>query len=92
MRFALHGKLRDRLVEVIVEEWPVACPVERLPDVVRARVAQRLRQQYSGVLGSLVISVLANFLIRVILEWWWERGSHRVLMAGWAGAAKNSDI
>jgi hypothetical protein len=92
LRLSLHGGLRDRLVEVIVEEWPTDCPIEHIPDVVHARVAVRIRERYSGVLASFLISVLANYLVRLVLEWWWERGSHRVLMAGWANAAQNPDV
>jgi hypothetical protein len=92
VRFAIHGGLRDRIVEMIVEEWPTDCPLEHIPDVVHARVAVRIRERYSGVLASFLISVLANYLVRLVLEWWWERGSHRVLMAGWANASQNPDV
>lgn len=92
LRLALHGGLRDRLVEIIVEEWPLACPIEHLDEVVRAKVARRVRERYSGVLATFVLSVLVNALVRLVIEWWFDRPAHRVLMQGWSHAAQNSDV
>lgn len=84
MRLALHGPLRDRLVEQIVEEWPVNCPPDRIEEVLRARMSVRLRGQYGSVIAVVLLSALANLIIRLVIEWWFARESHQVLMAGWA--------
>jgi hypothetical protein len=40
-----------------------------------------------------LISILVNSLVRIVIEWWFAREAHRVLMVGWAtNAAKNSDL
>ena len=89
LRLAMHGPLRDRIVEMIVEEWPVGCPTDRLEEVVRARVAVRVRQKY----GSVVAMFLLSILVKIVIEWWFARDSHRVLMVGWASnAQKNPHI
>lgn len=92
LRLALHGGLRDRLVEIIVEEWPPACPIEHLDEVVRAKVGRRVRERYSGVLATFVLSVLVNALVRLVIEWWFDKPAHRVLMQGWSRAAQDSDV
>lgn len=86
-RLRLHAPLRDKLVDAIVEEWPVGCPPDRIEEVVLARMKVRLRGQYGSVIAMFLISVLVNALVRMIIEWWFARESHRVLMAGWASQA-----
>ena len=83
LRLAMHGGLRDQIVEAIVEDWPSDCPIERVEEVVRARMAVRLRKRYGSVLATLLLSAFANMIIRLVLDWWFERRSHRVLMDGW---------
>jgi hypothetical protein len=91
LRLSMHGGLRDQLVEAVVEEWPVGCSASRVDEVVRARVARRLRTKYGGLLSSFVISVLANLVIRLVVEWWLDRNSHRVLMEGWSRRAQKAE-
>jgi hypothetical protein len=86
-RLRMHAPLRDRLVEVIVREWPVGCPPERLQEVVTARVKVCLREQYGSVVAMFLLSILVNALVKLIIEWWFDRESHRVLMVGWANQA-----
>jgi hypothetical protein len=88
LRLSMHGGLRDQIVEAIVEDWPVDCPVERVEEVVRARVALRVRKRYGSVLGALLLSAFCNLIIRLVLDWWFERRSHRVLMDGWRNSAQ----
>ena len=83
MRLSMHGGLRDQIVEAIVADWPSDCPVERVEEVVRARMAVRLRKRYGSVLTALLLSAFVNVIIRLVLDWWIERRSHRVLMDGW---------
>ncbi len=88
MRLALHGPLRDRLVEMVVEEWPTGCEPGRLEEVLRARVSVRLRQKYGSVMAIILLSALANLVIRLIVEWWFSADVHRVMIADWAAHAR----
>lgn len=88
LRLSLHGGTRDRLVEMAVEEFPKFCPADRLEEVLRARLAIRIRKQYGSVVATLLISVLVNMIVRMIVEWWSARSAHRVLMEGWVAQAR----
>jgi hypothetical protein len=87
-RLRLHAPLRDRLVEMVVEEWPDEfCPVDRIGEVVTARIRIRLQERYGSVVAMFLISVLVNAIVRLAIEWWLKRDSHRVLMYGWSKQA-----
>lgn len=90
LRLAMHGGLRDRIVEMIVEDWPIDCPADRLEEVVRARVSRRVRQKYGSVVAMFLLSILINSLVKIVIEWWFSRESHRVLMVGWATNAQQN--
>jgi hypothetical protein len=93
MRLAMHGRLRDRLVDIIVEEWPVGCRPEHLEEVIRAKVCLRVREKYGAVVAMFLISILVNALVRIVIEWWFAREAHRVLLTGWAAnAQKNPNV
>lgn len=87
-RLRLHAPLRDRLVDWIVEEWPIGCPPDRIEEVVVARMKVRLREQYGSVIATFLVTVLVNAIVRLVIEWWFNRESHRVLMRGWASEAR----
>lgn len=92
-RMRMHGPLRDRLVEMAVEEFPTDASAEHVEEVLNARMRVRVRQQYGSVIAVFLISVLVNQLVRLIIEWWLARNSHRVLMHGWSlGAKANPDL
>lgn len=91
-RLSIHGGMRDHLVEEIVACWPTDCPAERIEEVVKARMAVRLRKRYGSVVAMFLLSVMVNALVKMIIEWWFERNSHRVLMHGWASASQNPDV
>lgn len=88
VRLAMHARLRDQLVEAAVTDWPIGCDADKVDDVVMARLRLRVRQKYGSIMAMLLISVIANIVGRLVLEWWRERQSHRVLMSGWAGKAQ----
>jgi hypothetical protein len=93
MRLAMHGRLRDRIVDIIVEEWPIGCRPEHLDEVLKAKVSRRVREKYGSVVAMFLISILVNALVRIVIEWWFAREAHRVLMVGWAqNAAQNPDV
>ena len=92
VRLAMHGPLRDSIVEMIVEEWPAGCPSDRLEEVVKARVSVRLRKKYGSVVAMFLLSMLAQAIIKLVIEWWFARESHRVLLVGWSSAAQNPNL
>lgn len=82
-RINLHKRLRDRIVEIAVEEWPTGCEDDRVEEVLRARVRRRVKDQYGSIIAAILISVLADLIVKAIVAWWKKRHSHRVLMEGW---------
>lgn len=87
-RLRMHGALRDKMIEAIVEEWPVGCPQDRMEEVITARMKVRMREQYGFVIASFLLAILVAALIKLALDWWFARESHRVLMVGWARQAQ----
>lgn len=83
MRLAMHGQLRDQLVEMAVEEFPFDAPDERRVEVLAARLRLRARERYGSVVIMLLVSVLANLIAKLVVEWWKKHHSHKVLMYGW---------
>jgi len=95
IRLSAHPALRDRLVEWAVEEFPADAPPERMAEVLSARLRLRARDQYGSVIAAILISVIAQLVVKAIIEWWKRRQAHQVLMLGWqeqARAEKNSDL
>ncbi len=90
MRLAMHGALRDQLVEAAIEEWPAGCEAGRIEEVLRARLMIRARKKYGSVIAIILLSAFINALVRIIIDWWMERDSHRVLMTGWNRRAKEA--
>jgi hypothetical protein len=83
LRLASHSRLRDRLIDMAVEEWPESCDPEMIADVLKARMAIRVKKQYGSILAMFIISVLVNAIAKIVVEWWFARDSNRVLMMGW---------
>jgi hypothetical protein len=95
IRLSAHPALRDRLVEWAVEEFPTDAPPDRMAEVLSARLRLRARDQYGSVIAALLISVLAQLIVKAVVEWWKRRQAHQVLMVGWqeqARAEKNTDL
>ena len=88
IRLAMHGGLRDQLVEMAVAEFPLDADDDKKLEVLAARLKQRCRQQYGSVVAMILIGVLINLISRIVVEWWKNHHSHRVLMYGWQRAAK----
>jgi hypothetical protein len=83
LRLSVRPELRDRLVEWAVVEFPVDATPEHVEEVLRARLAVRIRKTHGSVIASLLIGMLLNLLVKLIIDWWFSRQSHRVLMEGW---------
>lgn len=85
-RLSMHSGIRDRLVDMAVEEFPFDAPFDRKEEVLRARLRIRVRQEYNSVVATILIGVLINVIVKLVTEWWLSRNSHRVLMEGWRHA------
>jgi hypothetical protein len=87
-----NGRLRDRLVEIAVEEFPVdATDDEQLP-ALRGRMKARVKQEYGFILSSIIIGVLIQFLAQLVIDWWRERRKNKTLMVAWQYAAQNPQL
>lgn len=83
LRLAMHARLRDSLVDAAVEEFPATASPLYVQDVLQARLRIRVRKKYGSVLAMLLLSAFVNVVVRLVIEWWLDRNSHRVLMEGW---------
>lgn len=92
IRLASHSRLRDRLIDMAVEEWPETCDADRLVEVLKARMSIRVRQEYGSIFAMFIISVLVNAIAKIVVDWWWSRDSHRVLMIGWHRSAAGKKV
>lgn len=88
LRLAVQGRLRDRLVEYGVEHWPDGD--RDLKEVLRARMRVFIRKEYSSVIATLLISAMVNVIVKLMINWWLDRQSNRVLMKGWYLRAKKT--
>lgn len=93
MRLSMHQTLRDQLVDMAVAEFPFDAPDDRRVEVLAARLRVRAREKYGSILAMILVSVLANLIARLIVEWWRKHHSNRVLMYAWhRHAEKNSNV
>ena len=95
IRLSMHPALRDQLVEWAVEDFPADAPPERMQEVLSARLRLRARDKYGSVIAAILISILAQLIVKAIVAWWNKRHAHQVLMVGWqeqARAKKNPDV
>ena len=92
LRLASHARLRDRLIDMAIEEWPETCEPEMVSDVLKARMAIRVRKEYGSIIGIFIISVLVNAIAKIVVEWWFARDSNRVLMMGWHRNASGRQV
>jgi len=89
-RLCLHGKLRDSLVDIAVAEFPDDAPEDRMAEVLAARVKIRAREKYGSVIAMILIGVLVNLITKLVVEWWRNRKSHRVVMKAWKKSAQKA--
>jgi hypothetical protein len=90
-RGRVHAGLRDRLVTIGVEEFPVdmGCDARGL-EVLQARMRRRVKEEYGSILAILIISVIANLVARAIWQWWIDRRANRAIMMVWQADARKS--
>lgn len=87
LRLAMHRRVADQIADAVVARWPERCDDETVEEVVRARASIFIRQRYGSWLAMFLISVVLNQVVRIIVEWWREKDSHRTLMEGWRAKA-----
>jgi hypothetical protein len=92
VRVSMHPRLRDRIVEIAVEEFPADAEPVHVEEVLKARVNRRVKQKYGSIMAMIMIGVLVNIIVKLIVEWWFSRVSHRVLMQGWHQNAVEATI
>ena len=91
-RLAMHGGIRDRLVDMAVEEFPVDAPPDLKEEVLRARMRVRVRKEYGSIIATILIGVMINVIVRIVTEWWFSRTTHRVLIQGWQDAVASARL
>ena len=91
---ALGRKRFDALVAAVVAEWPVHALLASRPGDERGTMALerlerrvRARPEYGNPLLIIALGAVLSTVIRLVLEWWLKRGSHRLLMAAWRDQA-----
>jgi hypothetical protein len=87
-RVSMHGGLRDRLVEMAVEEWPADAPPSRRAEVLKARMNRRVRGEYGSIIATFVLSILVQLIVNAIVRWVEKRHANEVLIAGWCRDAQ----
>ena len=77
-----------KIVEQYVRTWPAEVLGQCQDDAERAMVAEasvgsvrrQIRQHQYGMIWTLLLTALASAVFQVLLRWWLERRSNRVLM------------
>jgi len=82
--------MRDQLIEWAVEEFPLDGQPERMAEVLTARLRLRAKEKYGSVIAAILISVLAQLIVKAVIAWWRKNHSHQVLMRGWQEQSKNA--
>ncbi len=102
LRSRLVGRERlNDLVMISVQEWPCESLLngEAYHEILMERTRKRVVRTYEalhgddqkyGALWEFVVSAVASAILQHILEWWWEKRSHRVCLAGWQKAMAKS--
>lgn len=83
-------KISDELVEMIVADWPG--DVDNLRREVAVRLKARMRQKYGSVLATILFYVIAEYVMRAVLNWLTNRGENRRLIGEWHRAAAAKGI
>jgi hypothetical protein len=88
IRLAMHGPLRDQLVDWAVEEFPLDAPDERLAEVLSARLRIRAREKYGSIVLAILLGVAIQLVVNAIVRWLEGRKTNRDLLVAWATHAK----
>lgn len=98
MRKYMAGRrVVDDLVALAVENWEGEylghAASEEGREVVAMSIAARVKRghqllsgkepQEYGMMWMLLLGALVNAVVQILVKWWLERQSHRVMLAGW---------
>lgn len=83
IRLAMHGGLRDQVVDMAVLHWPRRCEDERLEEVLAARVAIAIRAMRPGWQGVLVTALVGVPVCRMVVDWTRAKRSNERMMQEW---------
>lgn len=86
-----HLAGRERIAELVgmnVRSWPSEVlnecrndgELQIVADASTASLKRRIRERQYGMLWTLLLTALASAVFQVILKWWLERRSNRVMM------------
>ena len=78
--FSAGGARRQRMLRMILEEWPPVCPADRVPKVLSQRVNARIKQEYGSVILIILAQMLGSMLIKLVIEWWLSNHEHTAIM------------
>lgn len=91
IRLAMHGGLRDQIVDMAVIWFPVDCDETWLEEVLTVRLSLAVRHRRPGWPGILLVALMVRPVCRIVAEWYLQKPSHQTLMRGWHAQA-NPDI
>lgn len=80
IRLSVNRPLRDKIINMVVEEWPVGCREDELAQVLMDRIAGRLAGQYASVILTFILYILVSQVVQLAIEWFLERLANRELM------------
>jgi hypothetical protein len=85
-RRALAGRARvDKLVKAAVKHFPAAELYGSKPDIAKQWEKKiRTEEVGFGPIFWIVVSALIQAALTKIIEWWFSKSSHRVLISGWS--------
>lgn len=80
IRVSTHRGLRDKIINWIVEDWPVGSREDELAEVLMHAMAIRLRGKYNSVILTFLLYVVVSQLVKLAIDWFLERLENRQLM------------
>jgi hypothetical protein len=81
----LNRKTSDELVEMIVADWPND-DVKNIRREIAIRLKRRMTKKYGSVLATILFYVVAEYVIRAVLDWWLSSRRNQVTMKVWHNA------
>ena len=80
IRVSTHRGLRDKIINWIVEDWPVGSREDELAGILMQSMAIRLREKYNSVILTFLLYVVVSQLVKLAIDWFLERLENRQLM------------
>ena len=80
IRVSTHRGLRDKVINWIVEDWPVGSREDELASILMQSMAIRLREKYNSVILTFLLYVVVSQLVKLAIDWFLERLENRQLM------------